>query len=270
MNIMESFRRLKDKDEGALISYVMGGDPRPSLTPKIAEALIEGGADILEFGIPFSDPIADGPTIQAANLRALDSGTNPMRVLELVNEIKDHHKVPIVVLTYYNIVFRMGPEDFFSRARRSKVDGVIVPDLPLEEAQDYKPVANKYGIDTIFLASPSTSTVRLKKIIECTSGFLYLVSHFGVTGARKKLEASTIRLVNKFIPYTKGKVPLAVGFGLSQPYQVKSIIEAGAEGSIVGSAFVEIIQKNMNDEDKMLDSLRRYTNELKRATIIER
>jgi len=269
MSIERSFERLRDRGEGALISYIMGGDPRPDLTPKIAKALIEGGADILELGIPFSDPIADGPTIQAANLRALNSRTNPMRVLELVNQIKDNHNVPIVVLTYYNIIFRMGLENFFDKAKKSKVDGAIVPDLPVEEAQDYKPIADKYGIDTIFLASPSTGTVRLKKIIEYTSGFLYLVSLFGVTGARKKLKASTIHLIEKFLPYTKGKVPFAVGFGISQPYQVKSIIEAGADGAIVGSAFVEIIQKSLHDEDKMLDNIRKYTNELKRATILK-
>jgi tryptophan synthase alpha chain len=269
MSIEESFERLKNKSEGALISYIMGGDPRPDLTPKIAKALLEGGADILELGIPFSDPIADGPTIQAANLRALNSGTNPITVLKLINQIKDHHKVPIVILTYYNIIFRMGLENFFYTAKKSKVDGVIVPDLPVEEARDYKPVADKYGIDTIFLASPSTSIARLRKIIEYDSGFLYLVSLFGVTGARKKLEASTIRLIEKFLPYTKGKVPLAVGFGISKPYQVKSIIEAGAEGAIVGSAFVEIIQKSGNDKDKMLDTIRKYTNELKRATLLK-
>ncbi|MGQ9468485.1 MAG: tryptophan synthase subunit alpha [Nitrososphaerales archaeon] len=265
MSIKETFERLKDKGEGALISYIMGGDPRPDLTPKIAEALVEGGADILELGIPFSDPIADGPTIQAANLRALNSGTTPIRVLEIANQIKDYYNIPIVILTYYNIIFKMSLENFFDKARKSKVDGIIVPDLPVEEAQDYKLIADKYGIDTIFLASPSTGVVRLKKIIEYTSGFLYLVSLFGVTGVRKSLKRLTIHLIEKTIPYTKGKVPLAVGFGISQPYQVKSIIDAGADGAIVGSAFVEIIQKSGYDEDKMLNYLFKKAHELKEA-----
>ncbi|MCP8321359.1 MAG: tryptophan synthase subunit alpha [archaeon] len=269
MSIERCFKRLKDRGEGALISYIMGGDPRPDLTPKIAKTLVEGGADIIELGIPFSDPVADGPTIQAANLRALRSGTTPIRVLEIADQIKDYYNIPIVILTYYNIIFRMSLENFFDKAKKSKVDGIIVPDLPVEEAQDYKLIADKYGIDTIFLASPSTSIVRLKKIIEYTSGFLYLVSLFGVTGARKKLKRLTIRLIEKAIPYTKGKIPLAVGFGISQPYQVKSIIEAGADGAIVGSAFVEMIQKSGHDEDKMLNSIRNYTNELKRATILK-
>ena len=270
MSIKESFKRLKDRGEGALISYIMGGDPRPDLTPKIAKALVEGGADIIELGIPFSDPVADGPTIQVANLRALRSGTAPIRILEIADQIKDYYNTPIVILTYYNIIFRTGLENFFDKAKKSKVDGIIVPDLPVEEAQDYKPIADKYGIDTIFLASPSTSIVRLKKIIEYTSGFLYLVSLFGVTGARKELKRLTIRLIEKAIPYTKGKVPLAVGFGISQPHQVKSIIEAGAEGAIVGSAFVEIIQKSGQDENKMLYNIRNLANELKRATILNK
>lgn len=269
MSIKETFKRLKDRGEGALIGYIMGGDPRPDLTPKIAEALIEGGANVLELGIPFSDPVADGPTIQAANLRALKSGTTPTRVLEITNQIKGCHNIPVVILTYYNIIFRIGLENFFDKAKKSKVDGIIVPDLPVEEAQDYKFIANKHGIDTIFLASPSTSIVRLKKIIECTSGFLYIVSLFGVTGARKTLKRSTIRLIERIIPYIKGETPLAVGFGISQPYQVRSIIKAGADGAIVGSAFVEIIQKNEYNEDNMLNSIRNYANELKKATILE-
>lgn len=267
MSINETFTRLKERGEGALICYIMGGDPRPDLTSKIANALIEGGADILELGIPFSDPVADGPTIQAANLRALKSGTTPARVLEIVNQIKDYHKIPIVVLTYYNIIFRAGLWNFFDKAKKSKVDGIIVPDLPVEEARDYKFIANNYGIDTIFLASPSTSTDRLKKIIEYTSGFLYIVSLFGVTGARKKLKRSTIHLIKKIFSYTKGKIPLAVGFGISQPYQIKSIIKAGADGAIVGSSFIEMIEESIYDENKMLNNLRRYANELKRATI---
>jgi tryptophan synthase alpha chain len=216
MSIKDSFKRLKERSEGALIGYIMGGDPSPRLTPRIARALIEGGIDMLELGIPFSDPMADGPTIQAAGLRALKSGTTPVRVLDLVNEIKDYCDLPIVILTYYNIIFRIGLENFFEMAKKNKVDGIIVPDLPVEEAMDYKPMANKYGIDTIFLASPSTSVARLKKIIEYTSGFLYLVSLFGVTGARKKLKKSTLKLVESFLPYTIKRIPIAVGFGISQ------------------------------------------------------
>ncbi|MCP8318399.1 MAG: tryptophan synthase subunit alpha [Candidatus Methylarchaceae archaeon HK01B] len=270
MSIEKSFKRLKKEGNGALISYIMGGDPQPDLTPRIAGALVEGGTDILELGIPFSDPIADGPTIQEANQRALSSGTTPLKVLELATHIKDDHDIPLIILTYYNPIFRIGVKKFFDMAKKSKVDGVIVPDLPVEEAQDYKLIADTYGLDTIFLASPSTTIDRLEKIIRYTSGFLYLVSIFGVTGAREKLQQSTIYIIKKLLPYTAGKVPLAVGFGISQPYHIKSIIEAGADGAIVGSAFVEMIKRSRYDVNTILNRIRRYTSELKRATILNR
>ncbi len=266
MSLEKTFKKLKEEREGALISYIMGGDPRPDLTPKIARALVENGADILELGMPFSDPIADGPTIQEANQRALSSGTTPRIVLDLANEIKDELDIPIVILTYYNPIFRMGLKKFFDIAKTNKVDGVIVPDLPVEEAQDYKLIADMHGLDTIFLSSPSTSIDRLEKIIKYTSGFLYLISLFGVTGARKELQQSTIQIVKKILPYTKGKIPIAVGFGISQSHHIHSIIEAGADGVIVGSAFVEIIKRS-SSVNSMLNKIKKYTSELKRATM---
>ena len=150
-------------------------------------------------------------------------------------------------MTYYNPVFRMGLERFFSFAKECMVDGVIVPDLPVEEAAEYKKAANKVSIDTIFLAAPSTSNERLAKIVDASSGFLYLVSHFGVTGAQTAIEDSTIELVKQVLPFTAGKVPLAVGFGVSKPKHVVQIVGAGADGVIVGSAFINIIQKNQGN-----------------------
>jgi len=264
--INETFRKLKSRREAALIGYVTAGDPEPQCTPKIAEALIKGGVDILELGLPFSDPIADGPTIQAASVRALNAGTTPRKVLELAKEIRQVHDVPVVVMTYYNPVFRMGLDSFFRLAKNCMVDGVIVPDLPVEEASDYKKAADSCGVDTIFLAAPSTSTQRLRKIVECTSGFLYLVSHFGVTGAKAAVEKSTIQLIKRFLPCTRGHVPLAVGFGVSKPEHVCCIIRAGADGAIVGSAFVNIIAKNQGNMRKMLGELGEMTHKLKAAT----
>jgi tryptophan synthase alpha chain len=264
--ISETFQRLKRRNEAALIGYVTAGDPEPQATPRIADALIRGGVDILELGLPFSDPIADGPTIQAASVRALDAGTTPRKVLELAREIRQAHDVPVVVMTYYNPVFRMGLDAFFRLAKSCMVDGVIVPDLPVEEAADYKQAASASGVDTIFLAAPSTSVQRLPKIVACTSGFLYLVSHFGVTGAKATVEETTIQLIKKFLPYTRGHVPLAVGFGVSKPEHVRCMIEAEADGVIVGSAFVNIIQRNMGKIDKMLEELEDYARRLKEAT----
>jgi len=265
--IEETFQNLKKRNEGALIAYVAGGDPKPEYTPNIVEALIDGGADIIELGIPFSDPIADGPTIQAATVRALEAGITPKMVLEMVSEVKDRQRVPIAVLTYYNPVFRMGLENFFRSASRCGVDGVIVPDLPIEEAYDYKKVADAYEVDTIFLAAPSTTKERLQKIVEYASGFLYLVSVFGVTGTRKEVQDLTINLIRKALPFTTGKVPLAVGFGISKPQHVRTIILNGADGAIVGSRFVKIIEKNRENNDEMIEEIKRCARGLKKATI---
>jgi tryptophan synthase alpha chain len=259
------FQKLKSQGDGALVGYVTGGDPEPRLAPKIAEAIITGGVDILELGIPFSDPIADGPTIQAASLRALQAGTTPKMVLDMAEEIKKRHDVPIAVLTYYNPVYRMGLDKFFRLAGSCGVDGVIVADLPVEEAADYKEAADACGVDTIFLAAPSTSAERLQRIVEFTSGFLYLVSHFGVTGTRDAVQQSTIQLIHRVLPFIRGRVPLAVGFGVSKPEHVKGIIEAGAQGVIVGSAFVNIVSRHRADTDAMLKELEKTARKLKEA-----
>ena len=263
--ITEAFQKTKAKKSGALIGYIMAGDPNPDTTPKIAGALIKGGVDILELGLPFSDPIADGPTIQAASVRALAAKTTPVKVLEIAKRIRLSHAVPVVIMTYYNPVFRMGLHKFFELAKKCMVDGVIVPDLPVEEAADYKNTADKFGIDTIFLAAPSTSKERLVRIIDCSSGFLYLVSHFGVTGAQNAVEESTLRLVKQVMPFTAGRIPLAVGFGVSKPDHVRCLIAAGSDGVIVGSAFVKLIQENQNDTAVMLKELEAAAYQLKAA-----
>lgn len=262
----KTFQNLKKQGEGALIAYVTAGDPKPKYTPKIVEALVNGGADIVELGIPFSDPIADGPTIQAASVRSLKAGTTPKMVLEMIREIKEKHSVPIAILTYYNPIFRMGLENFFKLARNCNVDGVIVPDLPVEEAHEYKKVSEAHEIDTIFLAAPYTSTVRLQKIIDYTSGFLYLVSLSGVTGARATVQDSTIQQIKKFLPYTKGRIPLAVGFGISKPEHVEAVVGSGADGAIVGSAFVSIVQENKGNISQMLKEIEENAHKLKKAT----
>jgi tryptophan synthase alpha chain len=265
-SINEVIQKVRAKGNGALIGYIMAGDPKPELTPRIANALIKGGVDILELGLPFSDPIADGPTIQAASVRALAAETTPIKVLEIAKEIHQKHEVPIVIMSYYNPVFRMGLNNFFNVAKECLVDGVIIPDLPVEEASDYVGAAKKIGIDTIFLAAPSTSDERLAKIVACSSGFLYLVSHFGVTGTQSLIADSTIELVKRILPFTSGKIALAVGFGVSKPEHVKKIITAGADGVIVGSVFVNIIKDNQENFEVMLKKLELKAFELKKAT----
>jgi tryptophan synthase alpha chain len=264
--IKETFQKNKAQGNGLLIGYITAGDPTPEQTPKIADALINGGVDILELGLPFSDPIADGPTIQAASIRALKTGTTPLKVLEIAKEIKSKHDVPVVVMTYYNPVFRIGLDKFLGSAKDYMVDGFIVPDLPVEEAGDYKKTANMHGLDTIFLAAPSTSNERLTKIVDASSGFLYLVSHFGVTGAKTTIADSTVKLIQRIQPFTAGKIPLAVGFGISKPEHVQRVIQAGADAAIVGSAFINIIQQNAKNTTAMLKELQQITQALKTAT----
>jgi len=263
--IKEAFQRSRARGEGALIGYVTAGDPAPDCTAKIAGALIRGGVDVLELGLPFSDPIADGPTIQAASVRALAAGTTPVKVLEIARQVRRGRRVPVVIMTYYNPVFRMGLDEFLGKAKDCLVDGVIVPDLPVEEAGDFKEAADAVGIDTIFLAAPSTSDDRLRTIVGCSSGFVYLVSRFGVTGAKATVEDSTIRLVKRVLPFTLGRIPLAVGFGVSSPDHVRSLVSAGADGVIAGSAFVNIIQKNKDRFEDGLNELEGAARELKAA-----
>jgi len=266
--IEQVFYNLHRRNEGAFIPYVTGGDPKPMYTSRIVEALIKGGADIVELGIPFSDPIADGPTIQAATVRALQNGTTPKTVLETVKKIKAKFETPIVILTYYNPIFRMGLETFFSKAENCGVDGLIVPDLPIEEAHDYKRIAVAHGIDTIFLVAPSTPINRLHEIIDYTSGFLYLVSVFGVTGERQQIQKLTLQTIRKFLPYTKGRIPIVVGFGISKPEHIQTMIENGADGSIVDSVLVKIIEQNRKDINELVDKIELKTRQLKQGTLI--
>jgi tryptophan synthase alpha chain len=267
MNTIKAvFQKAKTQNSGALIGYIMAGDPTPEATPKIADALIAGGVDILELGLPFSDPIADGPTIQAASVRALNAGTTPPKVLEIAQQIKSKHDVPVIIMTYYNPVFKMGLDNFFAKAKECNVNGMIVPDLPVEEAAEYKQTADKYCIDTIFLATPATTEQRITRIVDASGGFLYLVSRYGVTGEKTSLADSTVQLIQRVSQVTTGKVALAVGFGISKPEHVAQVIGAGADGAIVGSTFVNLIQKYSTNPKGTLEELQTTTHALKAAT----
>ena len=267
--IEATFKDLKAKNEAALIGYITAGIPTPENTVDIAKALIRGGVDILELGVPFSDPIADGPTIQAAAHQALNLGVTVQKVFNMVEEIKAEHNIPICLLTYYNPIYRIGIDQFMEKGRKHGVDGLIVPDLPVEESKDYKEAAKKNNIDTIFLASPATSTDRFRKIEEATSGFLYIVSLYGVTGARSSIENNTLNLVKRFKKYSSGKVNLAVGFGISKPDHVKQVVSAGADGAIVGSAFVKIINQGLT-KNILIQRLEELTTKLKQSSRYKR
>lgn len=264
--IAQTFARLRRKREGGLIAYVTAGDPDASGTVSIADILTGEGVDIIELGVPFSDPIADGPTIQAASVRALKAGTTPKSVFKIVESIREQTDKPIALMTYYNPIFRMGLTDFMETAKASGVDGVIVPDLPVEEASDYKRIAQSHGIDTMFLLAPSTSPDRIEKILDYASGFLYLVSVFGVTGSRSELPDSSLELVERTSSISKHRIPLAVGFGISKPEHVQKVLTRGADAAIVGSAFVNIIERMPGHEEETLEAIADYARQLKNAT----
>jgi len=251
--------------EGALIAYMMGGDPDIDTSRMVIGALVEGGADIIEVGVPFSDPIADGRSIQAAGNRALAAGVTPAAVFGLVAEAKQMYRVPIVIMTYYNVLFSRGLAGFMKSAAKARVDGLVVPDLPLDESADYSRLARRMGLDTILLAAPTTPPDRMRSLMRNSTGFLYLVSLLGVTGARPSVGSETLALVSSAKRQTSGRIPLAVGFGISKPSHVRSIIDAGADAVIVGSSIVDRVASDRPKED-MLDEVTRYVRSLKTAT----
>jgi len=264
--ISGKFRDLRLKSEGALITYLTGADPDPTTFQSNVESLVEGGADIVEIGIPFSDPIADGPVIQQSSYRALTHGVSPKGILNQIGKLSKTIDAPIVVLTYYNPVIAVGPDEFMRIAAVSGVNGIVVPDLPVEESDSLLQSAERNHVDTIFLASPNTSPERLRRIIEKTTGFLYLVSLFGVTGARKQLDPRAINVVKTTKKLASDKIPVAAGFGISTPDHVSTIIEAGASGAIVGSLLVDIVNNHLNQPTQAGKKLREVVSELKAAT----
>lgn len=259
--IKQKFEELKQKKEGALITYLMAGDPHLQKTLDYVRALAKGGADLIELGVPFSDPVADGPTIQAAELRALKSNTTTETVFKIVKEIRKESDIPLVLMSYYNPLFRMGEDKFMKMCQDVGVDGLIVPDLPVEEADSYLSEAREYSIDTVFLATPETDEERLKTIAQSTTGFLYLVARYGTTGAREKLEDLTYGMIQKFLPLINQALPLAVGFGLSRKEHIREVIESGADGAVVGSCIVEKIGEGIKPHD-----LAQFTHDLKMGT----
>ena len=248
--ISEKFGELRERKEGGLICYVMAGDPYVEATGEIVKVLVNGGADIIEIGFPFSDPVADGLTIQAAGQRALAAGMSIQRYFNLIKDLDV--KVPLVCMTYYNPVFRYGVEKFIERAADSGISGLIIPDIPVEETADLKNSCEKNGLDLIFLIAPTTTDERVRKILERGSGFLYLVSRLGVTGTREDVSSST----NELLSRVETELPKAVGFGISTGRQANEVIKAGADAVIVGSAFVKIIEEGQNVNEK-LESLAR-------------
>jgi tryptophan synthase alpha chain len=254
-----------DGKKPVFIGFAVAGDPDKTTCIRIARALIAGGTDILELGVPFSDPVADGPAIQKADERALGAGTTPLGVFEIVREIHKETDVPIVFLTYFNIVYHRGIERFYREAHDAGVDGILIADMPVEESEEVCKNAQRFGIDPVFLISQTTSDKRIKKIAARAQGYLYLVAVLGVTGVRDHVSEGAVDLLERVRRHTS--LPLAIGFGISTPEQAQTCIRAGADGVIVGSAIVEIVERNLEDLDVMERELKEYVSAMKKAII---
>jgi tryptophan synthase alpha chain len=240
--IKTTFNRLKKKNETALIPYIMAGDPDLATTKTLILEMEKAGCDIIELGAPFSDPLADGPTIQKAAIRSLKNHTSVADVLGLVADIRKESKIPLIVMTYYNLIFKYGEERFVNDAVAAGLDGLILPDLPPEEAGTLIPLAKKAGLDTIFLLAPTSTDERIKLICKVSQGFVYYVSLTGVTGARAGVQGSVQGSLQKIKQVTDK--PVAVGFGISTPDQAAQVAHWGADGVIVGSALVKVIEEH--------------------------
>jgi tryptophan synthase alpha chain len=236
--IDKTFKVLRSKGRKAFIAYITAGDPDIKSTADIVVALEKSGVDIIELGIPFSDPIADGPTIQAASFRALQKGSSLAKVFAMVAKLRKQTQIPIAFMTYYNPVLKYGLDGFFKSCRKAGVDGVIIPDLPTEESKDILRLGRNAGVRTIFLVAPTSTRDRIAQIVKRSSGFIYYVSTTGVTGARKKLPDDITK--NTRLIRSMTDKPIAVGFGVSDAAQAASVAKA-ADAVIVGSAIVRII-----------------------------
>ncbi|HCL6751979.1 tryptophan synthase subunit alpha [Citrobacter freundii] len=259
------FTELKARREGAFVPFVMLGDPNPLQSLRIIDVLIESGADALELGLPFSDPLADGPTIQNAALRAFAADVTPTTCFEMLATIRHKHPdIPIGLLVYANLVFNRGIDDFYARCERAGVDSVLVADVPIEESTPFREAATNHHVAPIFICPPNADDELIHQIATYGCGYTYLLSRAGVTGMERQATGSLHHLVKKLEVY---QAPPAVqGFGISTPQQVSDAIQAGAAGAISGSAIVNFIEKYSANEDVMLAELKAFVVSMKTAT----
>ena len=262
--IKEKFEELEKKNEKALISYIMLGFPNEKATMSTIRGLVKGGTDIIELGFPFSDPLADGPVIQNASTVSLEKGTNISKFFNIVKKIRKETDIPLVLMTYTNILHRMGYQKFIRNAKKVGIDGFILPDMSIGESKDYLQAA-KNNADTIFLISPNTTKSRIEKIAKASTGFLYLVAVFGTTGMKTGIKNYTLKAIKNVKKQTKGKIPIGIGFGVSTAEDVRKYIKAGADAVIVGSAYLKLIERT---KPKDLESrIALFTKNLKKQTM---
>ncbi|MFI8416980.1 tryptophan synthase subunit alpha [Serratia sp. NPDC078593] len=261
------FKRLENQREGAFVPFVTLGDPNPALSLQIIDTLIENGADALELGIPFSDPLADGPTIQNAALRAFAAGVTPSQCFDMLASIRQKHQdIPIGLLMYANLVFHKGIDTFYQRCADVGVDSVLIADVPFEESAPFRAAALRHNIAPIFICPPNANDALLREIASHGRGYTYLLSRAGVTGTESRAQLPLHHLVNTLKEYHAA--PSLQGFGISEPSQVRDALQAGAAGAISGSAIVKIIEQYQQQPTEMLAQLGKFVSEMKAATYI--
>ncbi|HET6514906.1 MAG TPA: tryptophan synthase subunit alpha [Thermodesulfovibrionales bacterium] len=252
--IEKTFRSLKEQSRKAFIPYIMAGDPSLGKTRETVLMLERCGADIVELGVPFTDPIADGPTIQRAAERALQEGVTLTKVIGLVSDLRKESRIPIALMTYYNPVFKYGDERFVRDAREAGIDGVIIPDLPPDEAHELMKIAKRSGLATIFLLAPTSTDERITKVTKASTGFVYYVSMTGITGSRLAFDESLKESIGKIRAATDR--PVAIGFGVSTPDEAKAV-SGYADGVIVGSAIVKRLHESPEGAEGFILELRK-------------
>jgi len=261
---MKTYKQVfAELNRAALIPFFVIGDPDFKSSLSVVKTAIDAGADILELGIPFSDPIADGPTIQKADIRSLKNGMTVKKSLEFIKKVKDYKDIPIGLLMYYNLVYQYGLEKFFQDFHKAGVNSVLIADLSIDDADEIVPPAASAGLDTVFMVTPNTGTDRIKLIASKTTGFIYMVSLLGVTGSRENLSDTVTGLVGRLKKLTN--VPICVGFGISKPRHAATVAAAGADGVIIGSKVVELIEHNLSDKKKMLVEISAFLTDVKTA-----
>lgn len=258
--IARLFERLKEEKKKGFIAFVTAGDPDIATTKKIISELESSGADMIELGIPFSDPMADGPTIQASYERAVKRGVHLADVLKLVSEVRKKSDIPLVLFGYYNPIFSYGLKKFAKDAALSGADGVLIVDLPPEESDELKCELDRNGVDLIFLLTPTSDDRRMRLVASKASGFIYFVSVTGVTGARAAVSSDVHKFVKRVRKFTK--LPLGVGFGISTPAQAKEVCKS-ADAAVVGSAIVSVIARNKGP--RLIKELGSFTSGIKRG-----
>lgn len=258
-----AFSSLKRQNEKALVGFTILGDPDENTSMEIIKAMLGSGVDILELGMPFSDPLADGPVIQAAGMRALKNGFNTDSAFGMIKGIRQLTNKPIGLLVYYNLVYQRGIDKFYSDAASVGVDSVLAADLPLEESDEVLDASRKNSISQVYIVSELTSDERMDRILKKSSGFVYAVARLGVTGIKEDLHDSATSLVRRI--KSKAELPVCVGFGISRPEHVKKVCSV-ADGAIVGSGVVKIIGDNLSDTKAMLKGISDYIHSLKAAT----